>query len=212
MPRRVDKKKKAETIGQGALSAFRELGYHRTRMADIAREAGIGKGTLYEYFKDKDDILHFVLQSYFDAFKEGALRAMAPATTPGIKLLTLVDFAFDHAADWEDHCAVYVDSFSSARVGVEERSSLEPIYKEMRTLLRLLIEQGQVSGEIRADVEPRATAELLLSIFDGVILHSVFTEETFESSTVRKAATTMLIGGLFATSVADEPSEGSIGS
>jgi AcrR family transcriptional regulator len=35
MPRVVDKKKKAEAIGRAALQTFRELGYHRTRMADI---------------------------------------------------------------------------------------------------------------------------------------------------------------------------------
>ena len=48
MPRIVDKQRKAEAIRQAALEVFRKTGYHRTRMADIAEAAGIGKGTLYE--------------------------------------------------------------------------------------------------------------------------------------------------------------------
>jgi TetR/AcrR family fatty acid metabolism transcriptional regulator len=50
MPKIVDKKKKAEAISDAALKVFRERGYNKARMADIARMAGMGKGTLYEYF------------------------------------------------------------------------------------------------------------------------------------------------------------------
>ena len=82
MPRIVDKQKKAEAIRGAALEVFRKTGYHRTRMADIARAAGIGKGTLYEYFENKAHILRVAFDQYFDAFRQGAARAMAAATSP----------------------------------------------------------------------------------------------------------------------------------
>ena len=89
MPRVIDKRKKAEAIGHAALQTFREAGYHGTRMADIAKAAGVGKGTLYEYFDDKADVLRFVFDDFFRAFREVALRLLrrgllaAPRREPG---------------------------------------------------------------------------------------------------------------------------------
>jgi AcrR family transcriptional regulator len=103
MPRIVDKKEKAARIGSAAITVFRRLGYHRTRMVDIAEAAGIGKGTLYEYFRNKDEILRFEFERYFAAFQSGAAAAMAEADSPGSRLLSLVHFAVEHVTEWEDH-------------------------------------------------------------------------------------------------------------
>ena len=73
MPKIVDKKKKANAISDAALKVFRELGYNQTRMVDIAQMAGMGKGTLYEYFKDKAAILQFSFDQYFSVFSKGSL-------------------------------------------------------------------------------------------------------------------------------------------
>ena len=192
MPRLVDKQKKAEAIGRAALRTFREVGYHRARMADIAQAAEIGKGTLYEYFNDKADVLRFVFDDYFEAFKAGALRAMQGAESPGSQLLALVDFAFDHVSEWEDHCAVYVDYFGAARVGDDKLFSLAEIYDEMGALLQALIEQAQIAGEIAADVDAVATSELLLSVFDGVVLHGIFAGRGWGGGPLRGAALRLL--------------------
>jgi AcrR family transcriptional regulator len=196
VPRIVDKQEKAGAIARAALRVFREAGYHRTRMADIAKAAGIGKGTLYEYFENKADILHFLFDAYFAAFKAGALRAIENAASPGARLLALVSFALDHVAEWEDHCAVYVDYFGAARVGDDKFFSLSALYDEFDGLLASLIEQAQASGEIARDVNAIATAELLVSIYDGVVLHGVLTARRSRHEALREAALRLLGQGL----------------
>jgi AcrR family transcriptional regulator len=181
MPRKVDKQKKAEAIARAALRIFREAGYHRTRMADIAQAADVGKGTLYEYFGDKADILRFVF-------------------SPGSHLLALVQFALDHVTQWEDHCAVYVDYFGAARVGDAKLFSLGEIYEEFGSMLRALIEEARTTGEIPEDVEPTTTAELLLSVYDGVVLHGVLTGRRSERRALRDAALRLLTQGLITSS------------
>jgi AcrR family transcriptional regulator len=198
MPRVVDKRKKAEAIGQAALQTFLETGYHRARMADIAQTAGIGKGTLYEYFEDKADVLRFVFDGYFSAFKAGALRAMQGAASPGAQLLALMDFAFEHVSEWEDHCAVYVDYFGAARIGEDKLFSLAEIYDDMGALLRALIERAQAAGEIAGEVDAVGTAELLLSVFDGVVLHGILARRGCGRAALRGAAARLLMEGLFA--------------
>ena len=57
----VKKEKKKEEIANAAFRLFMKNGYSSTKIADIADETNIGKGTVYEYFKSKDDILLYVI-------------------------------------------------------------------------------------------------------------------------------------------------------
>lgn len=196
MPKIVDKKKKAEAISDAALKVFRRHGYNKTRMADIAQMAGMGKGTLYEYFKDKADILRFAFDRYFNVFSEGILEAMRVKTKPSDKILSLIDFALQHAAEWEDHCAIYVDYFDAARTEERKRFSLSSIYAEMKDILENLIREAQPAGEIDAQFDPGAAAELLLSIYDGIILHKIFAGQRINMDLIRKTAMVLITQGL----------------
>jgi TetR/AcrR family acrAB operon transcriptional repressor len=196
MPKIVDKKEKAEIIAVAALKTFRERGYNKTRMVDIAQTAGMGKGTLYEYFKDKADILRFAFDQYFSVFSQGILEAMAEKTTPSDKILALIDFALRHAAEWEDHCAIYVDYFGAARIEERKRFSLSDIYTEMKNILENLIKEAQSAGEIDEQFDPSAVAELLISIYDGIVLHKIFDGQRVAMDLIRQTAMTLITQGV----------------
>jgi AcrR family transcriptional regulator len=196
MPKIVDKKEKAEIIAVAALKTFRECGYNKTRMVDIAQMAGMGKGTLYEYFKDKADILRFAFDQYFSVFSQGILEAMAEKTTPSDKILALIDFALRHAAEWEDHCAIYVDYFGAARIEERNRFSLSDIYAEMKNILENLIKEAQSAGEIDEQFDPSAVAELLISIYDGIVLHKIFDGQRVAMDLIRQTAMTLITQGV----------------
>jgi AcrR family transcriptional regulator len=196
MPKIVDKKKKAEAISDAALKVFGEYGYNKTRMVDIAQMAGMGKGTLYEYFKDKADILRFAFDQYFRVFSEGTLQAMKEKTKPSEKILSLIDFALQHAAEWEDHCAIYIDYFGAARTEEQKRFSLSSIYAEMKDILENLIKEAQSASEIDEQFDPGAVAELLLSIYDGIILHKIFVGQRIRMDLIRKTTMALITKGL----------------
>jgi len=197
LPRIVDKKEKAARIGSAAITVFRRLGYHGTRMLDIAEAAGIGKGTLYEYFRNKGEIFRFEFERYFAAFESGAAAAMTRADSPGGRLRSLVEFAIDHVRGWEDHCAVYVDYFGSARTGEDAPFSLSNIYAEVEDTIRQLLEEGQACGEMEGGLDPGPTAELLVSIFEGVVLYGIFAERRRSPESLRDAALGLLPRGVF---------------
>jgi len=153
MPKKVDRHAKRKDIGSAAIRVFRQLGYHRTRMADIALAACVGKGALYEYF----DYL---------------------GTDRGAKGETPI--------------------------------SLEDIYHEMRALLREMVAQGKDAGDIRPDLDTDATAELLLSIFDGIVLHSVLDTPRCAMERVHQTALEIVSRGMFEDPFAheeDDPTE-----
>lgn len=196
MPKIVDKRKKADDIAQAGLGVFRDHGYHGAKMADIAAAAGVGKGTLYEYFPDKAAILNRAFDRYFEAFTAGVMAAMADAQSPRAKLLALLDFALGHVDEWQEHCAVYVDYFARARTDEESLFSLKEMYQQFESLLAALIKEGQQQGEIRQDLDPAATAELLLSLYDGVILRGVLVSSIGRSPNLRSTAMTILEAGM----------------
>jgi len=196
MPKIIDKKEKTQIISQAALTAFRDRGYYRTRMVDIAAAAGIGKGTLYEYFKNKSDILRYAFEEYFTVFSQGLLDVMQTKVDPASKLIALIDFALSHAAEWEDHCTVYVEYFSSARSDDDTPFSLSSIYGYMNNILVTIIREGQQSGDFHDSLDPVAVAELLVSMYDGIILHRLFVNRNIDRETLRETTLHLLKSGL----------------
>jgi AcrR family transcriptional regulator len=198
VPKRIDKLAKKDAIGNAAMRVFQEAGYHKARMADIALAAGIGKGTVYEYFRDKTEIIRYEFDRYFRAFKEGAIEALGCADTSAGQLQNLVDFSLSHVETWRDHCGVYIDYFSLARTSEGKKVHfLADFYEDMRKLLRELIEKGQMAGDISPDFDATATAQLLISLYDGIVLHDIFDRRGDNGVGIRIEAIRLITRGLF---------------
>ena len=61
----------------------------------------------------------------------------------------------------------------------------------------MLIEEGQACGEIERDLDPGATAELLVSVFEGVVLYGVFSERRRTPEAIRDTALRLITRGVF---------------
>ena len=82
-PRIVDREEKARQIIHHASVVFARKGYNATKIDDVAASAGIGKGTVYEYFNSKQDLFLAVfdayIKQYFDALQAQTRRPSASA-------------------------------------------------------------------------------------------------------------------------------------
>ena len=63
-------KKRRDQMIKGAVSLFKQKGFHRTTTREIAKEAGFSIGTLYEYIRKKEDVLYLVVDSIYDQVRE----------------------------------------------------------------------------------------------------------------------------------------------
>lgn len=89
--RKVDAAARRQAILDAALTVFAERGYEAARLDDMAAKAGVAKGTLYLYFKDKEAL--------FEALVRGAVspilgQASAAAAMPGMKAAAVLDLFF----------------------------------------------------------------------------------------------------------------------
>lgn len=69
-------KKRRDQMIEGAITLFKEKGFHRTTTREIAKESGFSIGTLYEYIRKKEDVLFLVCDSIYEEVQERLESAM----------------------------------------------------------------------------------------------------------------------------------------
>jgi len=84
-------------ILEGAIQVFKKEGYHKATVREIAREAGIGLGSIYDYVHSKDDILFLFFENYAATFFE-KVRSRASAVADPLRRLEITYQAFLEAA------------------------------------------------------------------------------------------------------------------
>jgi AcrR family transcriptional regulator len=160
--REEKKQRQRREIVEVALALFRERGYDRTRVSDIARRAGISEATFFNYFASKDLVLDELALAQVELFSE-TLRyqlGLDERSVPDRIRETMSVAAAAIAADREFQTVLYTRSnlFHSSGV-LKERTH------EMYRLLRTLFEAGQRRDEIRRDADPMQLAEILIATY-----------------------------------------------
>jgi AcrR family transcriptional regulator len=146
-----------EAILDAAACAFREIGFEAVSMDEIARRAGVARGTLYYNFSSKDEIAVGVAERYralgYDRFLE--------QQATGADILTLLDNFFAFAGEWiaENRDVAFVGTTAAIR-GVG-RSTDRP---GTTSVFERLVEQGQAEGVFRRDLAAPVIARLLAAL------------------------------------------------
>lgn len=180
MPIIVDKIKKKKEIVMAALSVFTKKGVKKTTISEIAIAAGIGKGTIYEYFKNKDDILQYSFTFWEEEF-ESLLSQVLIMNVDEIKRIEIlcegiVDFLLA-----DEHMIDIMFEFwgSSIRTNMEENNStFKRMYQNFRSVISSLIKAGKEKNEIKDNIHEASIASGLLALVDGLMLQYVVDKES----------------------------------
>ena len=170
---RIEKNHKYHQILEAAVKVFARQGFHQSTVAQIAKEAGVADGTIYLYFKNKDDILvqffSFRAKQVFESFREEVDRAETSAD----KLRNLVR---RHLAEFQrdrDGAVVYqVETHQNSRLVEAQIKEMSKMYRD---LISEIVEQGQQEGAIRKDLYVGLVKRFIIGAVDEVIntwLHS----------------------------------------
>jgi TetR/AcrR family transcriptional regulator, fatty acid metabolism regulator protein len=158
---------------EAAIKIFAEQGFFQSTISQVAREAGVADGTIYLYFKNKDDILvHFFsykAKQIFDRFREdvrGAENALD-------KLRKLILRHLDEFQRDRNMAVVYqVEIHQNSRLVEKQIKEMSKMYLNIVTEI---VEQGQQEGTIRKDLYVGLVKRYILGAIDEVIntwLHS----------------------------------------
>ena len=170
-PKIVDKTEKRRQIALAAMQVFADTGFEKTTIDEVARAAGVGKGTVYEYFANKAELIEGCLGSLigehmglFEPFGDDdgtAVEALRRVTR------TMVD-ALSEAGT---HYRFFIEYMLYASRNPHGNAIMAQMLDQFRRLFTALFERGKQSGELRADLDAAGAAAAYAAWFDGAIFH-----------------------------------------
>jgi TetR/AcrR family fatty acid metabolism transcriptional regulator len=190
----IDKEEKKKAVLAAALIVFARKGLSAAKIDDVAFEAGIGKGTVYEYFKSKDD-LFFAL---FEEMKQELHRRifeMDHALPPRQKLQKLVTSALLAFERWRDFGYILLEFWAMHKGGTSTRIRFDEIYDDARSILSGLVREGIRTGDFRK-MNPEHAASALIAIFDGLLLQWLFNPKSFSLKTMGNTVSDLIARGI----------------
>ena len=171
MPKRVDKEAKRQGILRAAMEVFAEKGMANTKIADISERAGIGKGTLYEYYTNKEEIFREAMVWFMTSIKNEVTEQMSLVSDPRAKLRSLVWGMIDGASALGEYIKIMLD-FWSVGMRTQEVEPWREIYQWYIMMVIEIIEEG-ISTKIFRKVDSRSLASALVGLFDGFIFQII---------------------------------------
>jgi TetR/AcrR family transcriptional regulator, fatty acid metabolism regulator protein len=158
---RVAEKERA--ILAAARAVFVKHGFERARMAEIARRAGVAEGTIYIYYKTKNDLLQGVVLQFWDGITASAAKAVDPKAGTFEQLRALADH----------HLTLMIQDREFIELEVILRNSgTEPIASERTTLKRYvaifdgIFRRGQDRGDLVKDAQVWIARDLFYGALD----------------------------------------------
>ena len=192
---------KRERILAAAVKVFAENGYYTAKVAQVAREAGVADGTIYLYFKNKDDLL---ISAFEDRMTWLNNRLRSELKLLGGDVLSRLNRCL------ELHLALALEERELAEfITVELRQSSKFIkeyknqkFAEYLGILDEVLRQGQKEGIIREDIEIHGVSRAIVGACDEVLLSLVLRKEITQGLIDARARelSMLFIGGLRAAS------------
>src|SRR5262249_55217132 len=138
---------KREAILRAAIRVFARNGYFNSKVADIAHEAGVADGTVYLYFKSKEEILHSIFDTSMEKAIAEAHRLIKDVTDPREKLRRVATMHLARLGANRDLAIVFQVELRGSTKFMEEFSAAG--FAEYLSLIRTTFEEGQRAGVFR---------------------------------------------------------------
>ena len=189
------KQQTRERIVAAAAASFAEEGFDGTTFDHIAERADVARATVFNYFRDKQQLL----RAYLDdrrAWLRAQLEDEAAKEQDGAaRLARLLDTLAAFTEDNEREAAAVVDAWRVMRGAYSVGAPTAEVFREV-------IEAGQASGEFGAEIDPHAAALFLFDAYVGVITRWFGTPpgERFDLRAVLRQALTVALYGILASS------------
>jgi TetR/AcrR family transcriptional regulator, fatty acid metabolism regulator protein len=183
---------KRRRILEAAIRTFGQRGFHEARVAEIASAAKVAEGTVYLYFRNKEDLLGVVFdESMDDVLAKG--RAIARSKGSADERLTaLVDLHLEFIGSDRDLASVFqIELRRSARL--VERFSRSKLVEYFR-LLGGVLRDGIANGEFRRDLDPRLAVRILFGASDEILSEWLLSGDKRPSADAKLLVGTLLKG------------------
>ncbi|MDY0060083.1 MAG: TetR/AcrR family transcriptional regulator [Myxococcota bacterium] len=168
---------KRARILDAAEEVFARRGFHGARVTDIARLAGVADGTIYLYFKSKDDLLVSLFEDRVERINGIFQTILAQEPTAERRLSRFIDYYLGLAIKNPNLAEVIAIELRSSAKFMKEYKNVK--FVEFLGLVAQVIREGQTRGEIRGDVSAELIARTLFGALDELLLGYLLSKRRF---------------------------------
>ncbi|HLO41410.1 MAG TPA: TetR/AcrR family transcriptional regulator [Phycisphaerales bacterium] len=156
---------KRKQIVEAAAKLFATRPFHEVKLEEVAESAKVGKGTLYTYFRGKDELFLALIREGFTELLERTRRDTAADRPAWARLRTVVSGLIEYAS-------TYPDLFRVMRRGAltADDAGLRETRRMHSELIEGVVRDGVAAGEME-DPHPELTAQFVLSFVRGALMY-----------------------------------------
>lgn len=154
-------------ILDGALKVFAQNGFHDSKVTKIAEEAGVASGTIYLYFKNKQDILISVFRKHLGILIENCEAAIQEASNAEEAIEKICVNHYSSLEDNED--LAFLTQIEMRQSSLELRKAIGQTFKPYIQLIERVLQQGIDEGIFNPDMNVKLTRLLVLGAMDEVV-------------------------------------------
>ena len=161
-----------ENIAQAAEHLFFEKGVDNTTMDDVAREAGYSKATLYVYFANKGELIHFLVLKSMKLLKESLAKAVTGQGTIRDKYDRICEALVFYQEQYPFYFSLVlgkIDVEFKGRTPLPVETETVETGEQINRILASFIQEGIASGEFRPGLPVLETVFLFWSSLSGLI-------------------------------------------
>ena len=181
---------------RAATRVFARNGYFNSKVADIARAADVADGTVYLYFKSKDEILHSIFdQNMAEAIAAGR-QLIADLTDPREKLRRIAKLHLERLGADRDLAVVFQVELRGSTKFMEEFSAAG--FAEYLDLLRKCFEEGQRSGVFRKQLNAKVMSKILFGALDEMATNWIISKRSYKLEPMADVVMDVFLNGVSA--------------
>lgn len=188
---------KPQQIIEAAVRVFARKGYYNSRVSDIAREAGIAAGTIYLYFKTKDDILVTLFRDKMAEFVGALQKAIADEPDAASKVRRLVSLHFRMLEEHPELAEVVQVELRQGQKFFRGASSQE--IGAYFVLIGSVLEEGVAEGRFRSSLPVKVATKMLFGAMDQMATSWVLGKRGYRLADTADAVAEIFLQGVAAT-------------
>ena len=185
---------KYQRILDAAVAVIAERGYFNSPVSAIADRAGVADGTIYLYFKNKDDVLRTAIDRTFDRFHQRVEEQFRTIVDPKEQLAVIARMHLE-GAKVDRNMAILMQTEMRQSASFIAEFSHKHLVRYIQ-LVREVVRRGQQQGLFRADVSDGVVAHCLFGAIDELLSSAVFTGREYDAQATATQVIDVVLNGI----------------
>ncbi|MGV3488395.1 MAG: TetR/AcrR family transcriptional regulator [Tuberibacillus sp.] len=190
----IKERPKYKKIIDAAVEVIAENGFHQAQVSRIAKKAGVADGTIYLYFKNKDDLLISLFREKMGLFIEKIQIEISSKTSVKEKLRSMVEMHFGQLS--ADKKLAVVTQLELRQTNRNLRLKVNEALKGYLTVIDNILEQGKSEGIFGKTMDIRLARQMIFGTLDETVTNWVMNDHKYDLKALAVPVTNLLLGGL----------------